>query len=36
VGPSILGAFGWNVVTVLGKDWRTEPEKVIERITSLL
>jgi hypothetical protein len=36
VGPSILGAFGWDVVTVLGKDWRTDPAKVIERITSRL
>jgi hypothetical protein len=33
VGPSILGAFGWDVVTVLGKDWRTDPAKVIERLT---
>jgi hypothetical protein len=36
VNPSIMGAFGWDVVTVLGKDWRTEPAKVIERITSRL
>ena len=36
VRPSILGAFGWDVVTVLGKDWRTDPVKVIERITSRL
>ena len=36
VGPSILGSFGWDVVTVLGKDWRTDPAKVIERITSRL
>jgi hypothetical protein len=36
VHPSILGAFGWEVVTVLGKDWRTDPAKVIERITARL
>jgi hypothetical protein len=36
VAPSILGAFGWDVITVLAKDWRTEPAKVIERITSRL
>ena len=36
VRPSILGAFGWDVVTVLGKDWRTEPAKVVERIASRL
>jgi hypothetical protein len=36
VRPSILGAFGWEVVTVLGKDWRTEPAKVIDRIISYL
>jgi superfamily I DNA and/or RNA helicase len=36
VGPSILGAFGWDVVTVLGKDWRAEPAKVIERIVARL
>ena len=36
VGPSILSAFGWDVVTVLGKDWRAEPAKVIERIAARL
>jgi len=36
VQPSILSAFGWNVITVLGKDWRNDPAKVIERIVARL
>ena len=36
VQPSILAAFGWSVMTVLGKDWRDDPGKVIERIVARL
>jgi hypothetical protein len=36
VQPSILSAFGWSVMTVLGKDWRNDPGKVIERIVARL
>jgi len=36
VQPSILSAFGWRVMTVLGKDWRNDPGKVIERIAARL
>jgi hypothetical protein len=32
--PSILSAFGWNVMTVLGKDWRNDPGQVIEQIVA--
>ncbi|MFT3782744.1 MAG: AAA domain-containing protein [Nibricoccus sp.] len=34
--PSVLKAFGWNVVYVLTKDWFLEPDAVIERIERLL
>jgi very-short-patch-repair endonuclease len=34
VRPSILSAFGWDVMTVLAKDWRDDPGKVIERIAA--
>ena len=36
VQPSIMSAFGWSVMTVLGKDWRNGPGKVIERIAARL
>jgi hypothetical protein len=36
VRPSILSAFGWKVMTVLGKDWREDPGKVIELIIGRL
>jgi hypothetical protein len=36
VQPSIMSAFGWSVMTVLGKDWRNCPHKVIERIAARL
>ncbi|WP_088348388.1 MULTISPECIES: AAA domain-containing protein [Rhodomicrobium] len=36
VRPSILAAFGWEVMTVLGKDWRDDPAKVVERIAARL
>src|SRR5215813_6831562 len=36
VQPSILAAFGWSMMTVLGKDWRNDPGKVIERIAARL
>ena len=36
VQPSILAAFGWSVMTVLGKDWRKDPGKVIEQILARL
>jgi len=32
----ILSAFGWQVVTVLAKDWHRDPHAVIEKILSLL
>lgn len=34
--PSILQAFGWQVLVVLMKDWWHSPEAVIERIERLL
>lgn len=34
--PSILRAFGWQVLVVLAKDWWHEPLAVIERIEKLL
>jgi hypothetical protein len=36
VRPSILSASGWSVMTVLAKDWLTDPDKVIERIAERL
>jgi hypothetical protein len=36
VKPGILGAFGWEVMTVLAKDWHTGRDKVMERIVSRL
>jgi hypothetical protein len=36
VRPSILSAFGWDVMPVLAKDWRADPAKVIERIAARL
>src|SRR5262245_4078074 len=36
VQPAILAAFGWRVMTVLGKDWRNDRAKVLERITAHL
>ena len=36
VQPSIMSAFGWSVMTVLGKDWRNGPGKVIEQIAARL
>ena len=36
VQPSILARFGWSVMTVLGKDWRNDPSKVIEQIVARL
>lgn len=34
--PRLLEAFGWNIVTVLSKDWYLEPEGVIDRIQGQL
>jgi predicted DNA-binding WGR domain protein len=34
--PEILRAFGWQVITVMAKDWWHEPESVLERIERLL
>jgi hypothetical protein len=34
VRPSILSAFGWDVMTVLAKDWRANSKGVIERIAA--
>jgi hypothetical protein len=30
--PSVLGAFGWKVETVLGKDWLANKDAVLKRI----
>ncbi|MBX7207638.1 MAG: DUF4011 domain-containing protein [Verrucomicrobiaceae bacterium] len=34
--PSILKAFGWQVLVVLAKDWWNDPSAVIERVERLL
>lgn len=34
--PSILKAFGWQVLVILAKDWWHDPASVIERIERLL
>ncbi|MCW1912801.1 WGR domain-containing protein [Luteolibacter sp. GHJ8] len=34
--PGILRAFGWQVATVVAKDWWHDPEAVLERIERLL
>ena len=34
--PGILSAFGWQVITVLAKDWHRDPDVVIERIIKSL
>ncbi len=34
--PSILKAFGWQVLIILAKDWWHDPQSVIERIERLL
>ncbi len=34
--PSILKAFGWQVLVILGKDWWHDPHSVVERIERLL
>lgn len=34
--PSILRAFGWQVVVVTAKDWWHEPESVLNRIERIL
>ncbi|MCI4660884.1 MAG: AAA domain-containing protein [Neomegalonema sp.] len=34
--PSVLNAFGWRVMSVLGLDWRRDPEGVINRIEAAL
>lgn len=34
--PSILQAFGWQVLVILAKDWWHDPAAVIERIERLL
>jgi predicted DNA-binding WGR domain protein len=34
--PSILKAFGWQVLVILAKDWWHDPSAVIERIERLL
>lgn len=34
--PSILKAFGWRTLVILGKDWWHDPRSVIERIERLL
>lgn len=32
VKPAVLKAFGWRSMTVLGVDWRRDPNRVIQRI----
>ncbi|WP_395743998.1 WGR domain-containing protein [Prosthecobacter sp.] len=34
--PSILKAFGWQVLVILAKDWWHDPQSVIERVERLL
>ncbi|MBL0034509.1 MAG: DUF4011 domain-containing protein [Flavobacteriales bacterium] len=34
--PELLKAFGWNVITVLAKDWFHRPELVVDRIAKAL
>ena len=36
VKPGVLSAFGWDVMTVLAKDWHAGPAKVMERIVRRL
>ncbi len=36
VKPGILSAFGWEVMTVLAKDWRANRNKLMERIVRRL
>ena len=36
VKPGILSAFGWEVMTVLAKDWRANRTKLMERIVRRL
>jgi hypothetical protein len=36
VRPSILSAFGWDVMSVLAKDWRADPKGVVDRIAARL
>ena len=36
VKPGILSAFGWEVLTVLAKDWHAGRAKVMERIVRRL
>lgn len=35
VKASILEAFGWTPMTVLAKDWRSDPKAVVEKIVAL-
>ncbi|MEO8876366.1 MAG: AAA domain-containing protein, partial [Polyangiaceae bacterium] len=36
VQPSVLHGFGWNTMTVLHKDWWSDPELVLRRIETAL
>jgi hypothetical protein len=36
VRPSILSAFGWDVMSVLAKDWRADPKGVADWIAARL
>jgi hypothetical protein len=36
VKPSLLGAFGWQLETVLAKDWREAPDEVMARLRRAL
>ena len=36
VKPAVLSAFGWEVMTVLAKDWRANRAKLMERIVCRL
>lgn len=34
--PSVLRAFGWNTMTVLHKDWYSDPETVLQRVKTAM
>jgi predicted DNA-binding WGR domain protein len=34
--PGVLRAFGWGVLDIPGKDWRTDPAAVLQRIDAML
>ncbi len=34
--PAVLRDFGWSTITVLHKDWYTDPALVLQRIETVL